>query len=269
MAFTNDLVLKTLQILNSVYGGGVIKEKSFLMLGKQEMHLDREFMIVLQESGLIEDISLFGEDELNDSIQFFKKIGFKEVHALDVSGYEQADIIFNLNDKLPGELENRFDMVYDGGVIEHVFDVANAFLNICRMAKVGGYIFNCNPVYNYIHNTFWNISPEMFLDFYSANDYKMLDCSLITWLAEDDDKRAWEDRPVIWSPDVRLMALKGGLYTGEYIHSLHKLCSNPHPHTFFVVQKMHSRDYIYPTTSGYAKRHKKFEEEQRKATQLN
>ena len=262
MAFTNDLLLRTLQFIHSVYRDE-LAEKNFLMLGKQEMHLDSDFMEVLHESGLIEDVSQFGIDELNDSVLFFKKLGFKEVHAMDVSEYEHADIIFNMNDKLPEDLENKFDMVFDGGVIEHVFDVVNAFLNICKMTKVGGYIFNINPVYNYIHNTFWNISPEMFLDFYSANNYKMLDCSLITWLSEDDEKRAWADRPAIWSPDVRLMARMGGLYTGEYLRSLHKLCSNPHPHTFIIAQKTHSEEFIYPIVSGYAAKHRKYEEEQK------
>lgn len=263
MAFTNDLLLRTLQNIKSVYKDD-IEEKSFLMLGKQEMHLDKVFMEILFESGLIKDKSRFSIDELNDSVLFFKALGFKEVHALDVSEYENADLIFNLNDRIPEKLKDRFDMVYDGGVIEHVFDVTNAFLNICKMTKVGGYIFNLNPVYNYIHNTFWNISPEMFLDFYSANKYNILECSLVTFLSEDEENRAWKDRPVIWSPDVRLMTIRGELCPGEYIRSLHKLCSNPHPHTFIVAQKTHAEDFVYPIVSGYAKRHKAYEEERKK-----
>lgn len=260
MAFTNDMLLRTLQCIHSAYGNEMA-DKNFLMLGKQEMHLDRAFMEILDESGLVGDLSKFGTDELNDSILFFKKLGFKEVYALDVSAYENADIIFDLNDILPEELENRFDVVYDGGVIEHVFNVTNAFLNICKMTKVGGYIFNNNPVYNYLHNTYWNISPEMFLDFYSANNYKILDCSLVTFLTEDEEKRAWKDRSVIWSPDVRLMTLKGKLYTGEYIRSLHKLCANPLPHTFIVAQKTNAGEFVYPIVSEYAKKYKKYEEE--------
>ncbi|MBD5476941.1 MAG: hypothetical protein HDR17_13345 [Lachnospiraceae bacterium] len=263
MAFTNDLLLKTLQCIN-LYGKREIAEKSFLMLGKQELHLDQAFMEILAEAGYIEDISKFGIDELNDSVLFMKALGFKEVHALDVSGYEHADIIFDLNDKLPKELENRFDVVFDGGVIEHVFNITNAFLNICKMTKIGGYIFNLNPVYNYIHNTYWNISPEMFLDFYSVNKYKVLECSLITFLTEDEEKRAWKDRPVEWSQDVRLMALRGGLCTGEYVRSLHKLCPNPLPHIFAVAQKTNDEEFIYPVVSGYAKRHKEYEERMQK-----
>ena len=269
--FTNDILLKTVQFVRSVYREDEIKDKSFLMLGKQEMHLHEAFLDVLEEAGLIEDQKQFGESEMEDSVLFFKALGFKEVHALDVSDYEKADIIFNLNDNIPKDLEGRFDMVFDGGVIEHVFNVANAFLNICKLTKVGGYIFNLNPVYNYLHNTYWNISPEMFLEFYAANQYKIIECSMLTYLAEDRERRAWPDRPVIWSPDIRLMNFMegGGLCTGEHIRSLHKLCSNPHPETWIVAKKTHANEFVYPIVGGYAKKHKGEQEDNTKKTWKN
>ncbi len=253
MAFTNDVLLRMLQIIK---GTGGVSDKSLLMLGMQQMNLHEAFLDVLLESGLIEDKHKFSEKALENSIQFFKLYGFKEVHALDVSDYEKADIIFNLNDELPENLSERFDIVFDGGVIEHVFNIGKAFTNICRMTKVGGYIFSHNPTYNCLHNTFWNISPEMFLDFYSANNYQILDCSMITFLTENSEKRAWTDRPVIWSPDVRLMNFLHPLYPGEHLRSMHKLCGNPLPHTFIVAKKTHSKELIYPIVSGYAKKYK-------------
>lgn len=269
--FTNDILLKTVQFVKSVYREDEIKNKNFLMLGKQEMHLHEAFLDVLEEAGLIEDKEQFGESEMEDSVLFFKALGFKEVHSLDVSDYEKADIIFNLNDNIPKNLEDQFDMVFDGGVIEHVFNVTNAFLNICKLTKVGGYIFNLNPVYNYIHNTYWNISPEMFLEFYAANQYKIIECSMLTYLAEDREKRAWPDRPVIWSPDIRLMNFMegGGLCTGEHIRSLHKLCSNPHPETWIVAKKTHANEFVYPIVAGYAKKHKGEQEDNTKKTWKN
>lgn len=77
MAFTNDFLLRTLQFIKSVYREE-IREKSFLMLGKQEMHLNNDFMEVLVESGLIEDVSQFGNDELNDSILFLENLALKK-----------------------------------------------------------------------------------------------------------------------------------------------------------------------------------------------
>ncbi|MBQ9359704.1 MAG: class I SAM-dependent methyltransferase [Lachnospiraceae bacterium] len=237
-------------------------DKSFLMLGKQEMHLREEILGLLDEAGLIENKSRFGKTELGDSVKFFRTWGFDEVHALDVSGYEGADIIFNLNDELPEELEGKFDVVYDGGVIEHVFNVSIALMNICRLVKKGGLIFNLNPVYNYLHNIYWNISPELFMDFYSANEYKILDCSIVAFLSETEEKRSWADRPVIWSPDCRLMDFQHPLQTGRFVSSLNNLCTNPHPHTFIVAQKTHDGKFNYPTTREYARRHEMYIERQ-------
>lgn len=255
MAITNDMLLEMVRFVRNTYKSD-IGDKSFLFLGKQEMHLHEAMLDVLEESDLIDDKGKFTVKELEDSVLFFKALGFKEVHALDVSDYEHADIIFNLNDKLPPNLEEKFDIVFDGGVIEHVFDVTNALLNICKLTKIGGYIFNMNPCYNYIHNTFWNISPELFLDFYSANDYKVLDCRIITFMSENEETRAWAERPVTWSPDARLMNFHDVLFTGKYLRTLNKLCSNPNPHTWIVAKKTHSGEFIYPIVSGYAAKHK-------------
>ena len=58
---------------------------------------------------------------------------------MDVSDYENADIIFNLNDDLPNNLYEKFDVVYDGGVIEHVFDVGKALRSMCQMVSGGSF----------------------------------------------------------------------------------------------------------------------------------
>ena len=88
----------------------------------------------------------------------------------------------------------------------------------------------------------------------------------VTILTEDRDKRAWPDRPVIWSPDVRLMNLGGSLNTGEHIRSLNKLCPNPLPHTWVIAQKMYDKAFVYPIVSGYAKKHKGEEEDTSRRT---
>lgn len=260
MGFTNDLLMRTLQFIKMMEGN--IEDKSFLMIGMQRLNLTESFISILEEADLINEgqKARLGEKELKDSIAFFKAIGFKEVHALDVSDYEKADIIFDLNYDLPEELIGKFDIVFDGGVIEHVFDVVKAFKNLCQMTKVGGYIFNINPVYNYLYNTFWNISPEMFLEFYGANKYKILDCSLITFLSEDIDNRPWEERPIIWSPDIRFLDEKHPLLAGKHIRSMNALAPNPHPNTFIVARKTNDKEFIIPIVSGYAKKHKKEKE---------
>lgn len=62
---------------------------------------------------------------------------------MDISAYENADIIFDLNNpNLTNELKNRFDYILDGGTTEHVFDYPQALRNIVKMLKVGGKVFH-------------------------------------------------------------------------------------------------------------------------------
>src|SRR5438128_12686818 len=52
----------------------------------------------------------------------FKALGARSVVSLDASDFEGANIVHDLNKPLPAELPERFDLVYDGGTLEHVFN---------------------------------------------------------------------------------------------------------------------------------------------------
>ena len=55
---------------------------------------------------------------------FFATCGYRETRALDVSDFEGAEIVFDLNrHNTPAELAGQFDLVFNGGTIEHVFHV--------------------------------------------------------------------------------------------------------------------------------------------------
>lgn len=107
-----------------------------------------------------------------DSYSFFRALGFREVHAMDISPYEKADIIFDLNSRdVPIELKNRFDYILDGGTTEHVFDYPQALKNIAAMLKVGGKIFHYIPTYGWTNHGYYSLSPSLLDDFYRANGF--------------------------------------------------------------------------------------------------
>lgn len=54
--------------------------------------------------------------------EFFQSLGFSSIDSMDCSEYEGASIICNLNSDIPEELYNRFDVIYDGGSTEHMFN---------------------------------------------------------------------------------------------------------------------------------------------------
>ena len=93
---------------------------------------------------------------------------------MDISPYEGADIIFDLNQReLPPELINRFDYIVDGGTTEHVFDYAQALRNISKMLKVGGKIFHYLPACGWLNHGYYSLSPSLFQDFYNDNGFQI------------------------------------------------------------------------------------------------
>jgi hypothetical protein len=60
---------------------------------------------------------------------FARALGAKNASAMDVSNYEGAAILHDLNQPVPPALEECFDVVIDGGSLEHVFNFPVAIGN--------------------------------------------------------------------------------------------------------------------------------------------
>lgn len=109
--------------------------------------------------------------------------GFGAVHSTDVSNYERPTFVCDLNAALPGlgELpgKSRYDLVLDGGTLEHVFHLPNALANVHEWLKVGGRVIHVNGVSNWVEHGFYSFSPCFWWDYYSANKYEINDCFLI------------------------------------------------------------------------------------------
>jgi SAM-dependent methyltransferase len=93
---------------------------------------------------------------------FFHAIGAKKLSFLDFSDYEQANIVHDLNLPIPEELKERFDVVVDGGTLEHVFNYPQALSNAMQLVKVGGHLILDQPVNSCSGHGFYQICPEVF-----------------------------------------------------------------------------------------------------------
>lgn len=84
------------------------------------------------------------------------------VEILDTSEYEGATITHNLN--LPLDEKNRckFDIVIDGGTIEHIFDIRTCFSNYVNFLRKDGKLFIATPSNNQVGHGFYQFSPEFF-----------------------------------------------------------------------------------------------------------
>jgi SAM-dependent methyltransferase len=93
---------------------------------------------------------------------FFEALGATRVDAMDNSDYEGAKFVHDLNQPIPVEWREQFDVVYDGGTLEHVFNFPVALRNSMELLKPGGRLFIHTCANNLCGHGFYQFSPELF-----------------------------------------------------------------------------------------------------------
>lgn len=101
---------------------------------------------------------------------FLNKYGSTSVDSIDISNYEGATIIHDLNFPVNESLHHKFDTVFDGGCLEHIFNISQALYNVSKMCKVGGQIIHILPANDFCGHGFWQFSPELFFSLYSEKN---------------------------------------------------------------------------------------------------
>src|SRR5262245_37035172 len=100
----------------------------------------------------------------------FALLGAKQVSSVDASDYERATHIHDFNQPLPTSLANRFSVVHDGGTIEHVFNILQAFKNCMEMVRIGGHFIQHNMANNFMGHGFWQFCPELIYRIFSREN---------------------------------------------------------------------------------------------------
>ena len=180
MALPDTLLARLIEAVKEYDLGG-----NFLMLGRQRWIGTRKGKSARLLKQVIEThLPEYSEDDLKNqddiySENFFRALGFSQVDSLDFSDFEGASIVFDLTQDCPPALEGRFDVVYDGGTCEHIFDLPKAYKNIDAFLKPGGVLIGHSPCNNWINHAFYQISPEMvFGHWEKAMGYSVLELSL-------------------------------------------------------------------------------------------
>jgi len=110
---------------------------------------------------------------------FFKMLGFSTVESIDLFPNESPDHIFDLNEPINRDWEGNYDLVWDGGTSEHVFNVPECLSNAVKLLKIGGRVVHYVPVSGYIDHGFYQFSPTFFFDFYGCNGFTEMEAVLI------------------------------------------------------------------------------------------
>jgi SAM-dependent methyltransferase len=142
-----------------------------LMLGRQSLNVyPQRLAQLLRKHGLPDETFRAAGPECAFAEPFFKALGAKQVSALDFSGFEGAQFIHDLNQPLPASLKERFDVVYDGGTLEHVFNFPVALRNSMELLREGGRLFIHTAANNLCGHGFYQFSPELFYRTFSPEN---------------------------------------------------------------------------------------------------
>jgi SAM-dependent methyltransferase len=94
------------------------------------------------------------------------------IYSVDISHAEKPDYQADLcNTNFPSIVGINYDLIIDGGTLEHCSNVPVAMESISRCLKVGGTFLSLQQL-NFAGHGFWNISPEYLYKWTFFNGYK-------------------------------------------------------------------------------------------------
>lgn len=96
-----------------------------------------------------------------------------EVTVFDIEQVRGIETPLDLNQPLPENYYRQFDIVIDSSVLEHCFNISEAFKNLCNMVKVNGIISTVAPLFKYNHG-FYNLNPIFYNHGFLANGFHIL-----------------------------------------------------------------------------------------------
>lgn len=166
-------------------------------------------------------------DQVIETFSLFKAMGMR-MTVLDINTVRGDEIICDLNEPIPDSLAGKFDIVLDGGTLEHCFNVGQAVKNFVAMLKVNGYVVHGNPLFALNHG-FFNFCPTFYYDFYRDNAHKLMG-PIYGYVQRGLDYDAIELPPTDRFPKA---AVNSWLSV--------------------VAQKLHDRPNVWPTQTKYKK----------------
>jgi len=122
---------------------------------------------------------VYGQELAAADTAFFYSLGFDALRSVDVSDAEQPTDLIDLNGLgLAAATGGEFNLVLDGGTLEHCFHLPNAMRNIVEATAIDGLIVHQSPTNNYVEHGFFQFSPTFFSDYYQANGFEVMEAKI-------------------------------------------------------------------------------------------
>ncbi len=97
------------------------------------------------------------------------------VDVMDVTDYEGANIIWNMCEPGPNHLFRTYDLVFNGSVLDNIFDPAQAMRNMTQLLAPRGRVIHIEMASNLLFE-YLIYSTDWFLDYYVVNGF--YDCRI-------------------------------------------------------------------------------------------
>jgi SAM-dependent methyltransferase len=202
------MVIPELQLLIKALKGDKRLAGNCITFGVQGIDMNyKEAQTLLIKEGFAfreimkEEIMLDANSSHKDAIHqtvFFKMLGFSTTDSIDYFPNEDPTYVIDLNEPIKEELWDNYDMVFDGGTLEHCFNVKEVLSNAVRLLRVGGRVVHLVPMSGVINHGYYMFSPILFYEFYKTNQFTEIESRILVF--GDDRKAYWFD----YSPQMFL-----------------------------------------------------------------
>jgi hypothetical protein len=167
----------------------ITKQENLLTLGRQQIHRNKQtinhHLVKYNLIKLLDRYQYFMYCE-----QLFEDLGFQSIDSIDYSSYEEANIIHDMNQPLPNNMK-KYNYIYDGGTIEHIFNTPQVLQNIINLLEIDGIFCSVTCNNNLSGHGLYQFSPELFALAFSPN-YGM--CIKGMWIARNNSEvEEWID----------------------------------------------------------------------------
>jgi len=159
---------------NPFHGNGLIVGRQTIRLTIEEArHMILEEGIELRnvEPKIDTDTRGGGSGNYISDASFFALFSDIKLTFLDVTDYENADIVHNLEDAPPAEFLNYFDFIWNGSCLDNIFDAGIAQKNTCKMLKQESGRIMTMEIASPDFEAYSMFSQAWFFDYYAINNF--------------------------------------------------------------------------------------------------
>lgn len=100
----------------------------------------------------------------------------KKVDSIDLDPTRPDALKCDLNQPITAaqlDAHHRYDVAYNHGTAEHIFNIAQVFRTMHDATQAGGLLIHESPFTGWVDHGFYCLQPTLFWDVAAANDYKM------------------------------------------------------------------------------------------------